>query len=304
MPFNTPILLIVFNRPASAQRVFSAIKEAKPAKLYVAADGARAGKNEESVCAETRAIVEQVDWPCEVKTLFRDENVGCGRGPKEAMDWLFEHEERGIILEDDCLPDPSFFPFCEELLERYAEDNRIMHIAGSYFLNEWRSNNDYSYHFSQLGPVWGWATWRRAWQYYDFNLSLLPQVKEKGYFDRFFLSTKERDYRLKIFQETYDSNHGIDWWDYQWDFARFTQGGLSVVPNINLISNIGFGDDATHTFNADHKSANLTTKSVEFPLKHPPFVMRDYEADRRKMVRFFSKPPLWFRVKRRIMNFL
>ena len=295
---ETPVLLIVFNRPDKARQSFAEIRKAQPKKLYLAGDGPR-HEEERARCEECRALAQQVDWDCEVHTLFRDENVGCGRGPYESINWLFEHEETGIILEDDCLPHPSFFTFCDEVLARYRHDTRVMHVAGTYYLGDWQNDPDYSYRFSQHGATWGWATWRRAWQHYDYELKQFPELRQKGYFDNFFTLEKEKRYRLNLFQQTYDDPASVDWWDYQWDFARYSQNGLSIVPNVNLISNIGFGEDATHTFNSDRKEANLEMKGLALPLRHPPFVMRDYESDRRKMVSYFSLP-LSFRIKRKL----
>lgn len=295
---KTAVLLIVFNRPDKARKIFEAIKTARPEKLYIAADGPRT-LDEQSQCDECRALVDEVDWDCQVKTLFREKNIGCGKGPYEAINWLFQHEEAGIILEDDCLPHSTFFPFCQEILERYWNDTRVMHVAGSYFLGDWQRDSDYSYHFSQHGATWGWATWKRAWQYYDYRLSLLPEVEQKNYFDHFFYSEKEKKFRLKWFRKTYEATEKIDWWDYQWDFARYVQRGLSVVPNTNLITNIGFGNDATHTFNTDLSEANMAVRAMDFPLHHPPFVIRDYKTDKRKMDAFLSRP-LSLRIKNRL----
>src|SRR6478736_1770065 len=197
-PFETPILFIVFNRPDTTRVVFEAIRKVKPKKLYIAADGIRSKvKSDEENCAKVRAIVNDVDWECDVKTLFHEENLNCGKAPSTAISWLFENEEEGIILEDDCLPSTSFFLFCEELLERYRYDSRVMHIGGNNFLNGWQKDNDYSYYFSRSGHIWGWATWRRAWNKFDFDISLYSKLKDKNYFDRFFINGLERFYRLR-----------------------------------------------------------------------------------------------------------
>src|SRR4051812_29566436 len=179
---HTPVLFVIFNRPETTRQVFEAIRTAKPSRLYIAADGPRKNKpGEDQKCQEAREIVKAVDWDCEVKTLFSKENLNCGRGPATAFTWFFEHEEEGIILEDDCLPTQSFFRFCQELLERYRYDYRVMHIGGNNFLNGWQRDQDYSYYFSLSGHIWGWATWRRAWQMFDYKLSLYEKIKEKKY---------------------------------------------------------------------------------------------------------------------------
>ena len=281
-PFETPILFIVFNRPDTTRVVFEAIRKVKPKKLYIAADGIRSKvKSDIENCAKVRAIVNEVDWECEVKTLFQEENLNCGKAPSAAITWLFENEEEGIILEDDCLPSISFFSFCQELLERYRNDSRIMHIGGNNFLNGWQKDDDYSYYFSRSGHIWGWATWRRAWQKFDFDISLYSKLKDKNYFDRFFMNDLERLYRLRKFDKTSERNGSADWWDYQWDFARFVNSGLAIVPKKNLVKNIGFGEAATHTLNGNNRYAKMQAEELEFPLKHPPFMIRDLESDKR-----------------------
>jgi hypothetical protein len=281
-PLRVPVLLIIFNRPDTTRRVFEAIREAKPPRLYIAADGPRPEvKTDPENCEKARTIVQQVDWPCEVNTLFRDTNLNCGLAPSSAFTWFFDHEEEGIILEDDCLPSPSFFGYCQELLQRYRSDTRIMHIGGNNFLNGWQKDKDYSYYFSGSGHIWGWATWRRAWKHFDFNLRHYADLKPKGYFNNFFLNWPEKFYRLRKFDKTVRPGTKVDWWDYQWDFARYIHSGLAIVPKVNLVKNIGFGEIATHTKNNHSDSANLKSENIELPLRHPPFAIRDLESDRR-----------------------
>jgi hypothetical protein len=281
-PLRTPVLLVIFNRPETTKLVFDAIRKAKPLRLYVAADGPR--KNVESDiknCVEARKIIEQIDWDCRVETLFRDENLNCGVGPSSAFAWFFEHEEEGIILEDDCLPSQSFFWFCQELLERYRHDSRVMHIGGNNFLNGWQKDSDYSYYFSRSGYVWGWATWRRAWKKFDFKIKDYPKAKQNGLFSYYFLNWAEKMYRLRKFNATIAGNGNVNWWDYQWDFARYSNSGLAIVPNTNLVKNIGFGELATHTTNANSTRGFLDASDIEFPLRHPPFMIRDAISDKK-----------------------
>lgn len=283
---HTAVLMVIFNRPETTRQVFDAIREARPERLYIAADGPRKNKpGERERCEECKSIVSDVDWACEVKTLFRAENLNCGRGPSSAFSWFFENEEEGIILEDDCLPSQSFFWFCQELLERYRHDNRIMHIGGNNFLNGWKKDDDYSYYFSQSGHIWGWATWRRAWQKFDYDITLYQKLKKKNYFSNFFLNQLEKIYRLRKFDKTVSGGH-VDWWDYQWDFARYVHSGLAIVPEDNLVKNIGFGEQATHT--TDSKNAKMNVIDIEFPLHHPPFMIRDFTSDK-KYFRSFIK---------------
>ena len=277
---TTPVLFIIFNRPETTRIVFDAIRAAKPTRLYVAADGARPGvASDVARCAEARAILDHVNWPCDVKTLFRDRNLNCGVGPSSAMTWFFEHETEGIILEDDCLPSQSFFRFCQELLEKYRNDNRVMHIGGNNFLSDWYRDNSSSYYFSRSGHIWGWATWRRAWSKFDYDITLYESLKQKGYFDDFFLNRLEKLYRLRKFDKTAAMRGRVDWWDYQWDFARYVNSGLSIVPGKNLVKNLGFGEGATHTVNPKSRSAYMEANEIEFPLRHPPYVIRNIKTD-------------------------
>ncbi|NDK55857.1 nucleotide-diphospho-sugar transferase [Pontibacter fetidus] len=281
-PLHTPVLLIIFNRAHTTQKVFDRIRQVKPTKLYVAADGPRPHvPSDIEKCAETRRIVEQVDWDCEVKTLFREENLRCGVAPAQAITWFFENEEAGIILEDDCVPSKSFFWFCQELLQKYKNDTRVMHISGNNYLNGWRRDSDYSYYFSNKVSSWGWATWRRAWQLYDFNITTYPELKRKGYLDDIFLNKFEKAYRLSKVDDTYLNIEKGDVWDYQWDFTVYSNSGLCIVPEVNLVRNIGFGEDATHTFNQHEDKAKVEEQEISFPLRHPRFVIQDKESDKR-----------------------
>ncbi|MES2378154.1 MAG: nucleotide-diphospho-sugar transferase [Bacteroidota bacterium] len=281
MPLQTPVLFVVFNRLDTTSIVFDAIRKAQPKKLYIAADGPRPNNaSDAEKCQLTRELVVNIDWDCELKTLFRDENLGCGLGPAGAYDWFFENEEEGIILEDDCLPDPTFFRFCEEMLEKYRYDTRIMHITGSNFQKGWQHDNNFSYYFSTFPHEWGWATWRRAWRLYDFGVKKYPELIEKDYFKDYFGSALEKKYRLAKIHNSYN-NPDANWWDYQWSFAIFSNNGLSIIPNVNLIENIGLGVDATHTLSSkDHFKHNIA-RPIQFPLQHPSFVMRNRNSERR-----------------------
>lgn len=287
-PLNTAVLLVIFNRPDTTRLVFESIRKARPSRLYIAADGPRPMvKTDAAKCKQAREILKEVDWDCDVKTLFSETNLNCGVGPSSAFTWFFEHEEEGIILEDDCLPSQSFFWFCQELLERYRDDSRIMHIGGNNFLKGWQNDADYSYYFSRSGHIWGWATWRRAWKMFDYKIKLYNELKKNDYFDDFFLNRLEKIYRLRKFDRTVTTDR-VDWWDYQWDFARYVNAGLAIVPTCNMVKNLGFGADATHTQNGNSKSAKMDSSNIEFPLRHPPFVIRDFASDK-KYFRNFIK---------------
>ncbi|WP_276372121.1 nucleotide-diphospho-sugar transferase [Chryseolinea sp. H1M3-3] len=284
---NTPVLFLIFNRPAQTQQVFNAIREARPKKLYIAADGPRPSKKGElENCLSARNIALDVDWECEVKTMFRDENLGCGKGVSTAITWFFEHEPEGIILEDDCLPSPDFFPFCSELLERYRDDKRIMGIGGSNLVPENFRPNDYSYFFSNHNNIWGWASWRRAWNLYDYEMSEYKKIKKLGYLKNHFASPYEFDYFQWVFERTFLFPSIT--WDYQWEFVRRINSGLTILPHKNLISNLGFGEDATHTTNPVDKSSKLKLERLDFPLSHPEYIIVDHEADKMAFIEHYT----------------
>jgi hypothetical protein len=284
---KTPVALIIFNRPDCASRILEAIALAKPEKLFVIADGPRPDRpGEAEKCAATRAVIERVDWDCQVLTNYSDLNLGCGWRPVTGINWVFEQVEDAIILEDDCLPHPSFFPFCEELLDRYRDDERVMMIGGINFLGEWRVPRQ-SYHFSWFGGSWGWASWRRAWQHCDAKLLQWPLVLDARILEQMFPDTAQCAYWQNIFQEIYEGKRQ-DVWDYQWLLACWLQSGYRIFPAVNLISNIGFRDDATHTF-GDSPLAAMPTAEVGWPLEHPRFVTRSTEADE-LIMRSFCPP--------------
>lgn len=271
---NTPVLFLVFNRPDTTKRVFQKIKEAKPPRLYVAADGPRKGREGEAEkCEEVRQIATNVDWTCEVKTLFRDENLGCKNAVSGAIDWFFEKEEMGIILEDDCLPNQSFFFFCEELLEKYKTDKRIWHIGGYKYQSS--GADKFSYNFSRYTHVWGWATWKRAWKYYDVDLK--KYKKHKHTLENYDFFHRKKDYlkRKKVLEKVVSGK--LDTWDYQWNFCVRINNGLAIRPSKNLVENIGFREDATHT---KHNKVESNIKaSIKFPLQHPDIFMANREID-------------------------
>jgi hypothetical protein len=280
---DTPVLFIIFNRPDTTRQVFEAIKMARPARLYVAADGPRENvAGEEERCLEVRRIVEGVDWSCEVKTLFSTTNMGCGKGPCTAINWFFEHETEGIILEDDCLPSQTFFGFCSELLQRYRYDTRVMEIGGNNFDDEHLYEED-SYRFSNHIYIWGWATWKRAWKFHDFHMRQYPEIEKYGYLDASYDTIYERDYYEYVFKKMHTGDEVTNSrtiWDYQWQFACKINSGLIIVPNRNLVQNLGFGDHATNTLNPRGVGHNLKIESMTFPLKHPEFIMADAVKDK------------------------
>ncbi len=277
--YNTPILFLIFNRPEYTQRVFDEIKKIAPAKFYIAADGPRRNNEKDKVnCNLTRQIVNQIDWNCKVVKLFREENLGCKIAVSSAINWFFENEEQGIILEDDILPSHGFFEFAAEMLNKYADDERIMHVAGNNLQFGWRRNND-SYYYSYYGSIWGWATWRRAWKLYDVEMKMYPKFLKENRLYEIFGNDDEVQFRKNTFDQVFSKN--LDTWDFQWTFARLANNGLSIVPNFNLIKNIGFGQEATHTTSTSDKRANLLLEKIDSPLMHPEFMVRDKVSDDR-----------------------
>jgi hypothetical protein len=273
---TTPVAFIIFNRPDTTERVFAEIAKARPTKLLVVADGPRENRTGEAeACAATRAVVNRVDWDCEVLTNYADCNLGCKRRVSSGIDWVFENVEEAIILEDDCLPDPTFFRFCQEMLERYRGDERVAMISGDNFLFEKKAIPE-SYYFSRYLHIWGWASWRRAWKDYDVEIAAWPAIRNSGLIENLFHSRGERDYWLKAFDGVF--NGRIDTWDYQWVLSCWLQSRLAIMPEVNLISNIGFGPAATHTTGAS-VCADMATRAIVFPLRHPQHVYPNAIAD-------------------------
>lgn len=241
---KTPLLFLVFNRPEETSRVFEAIRRQKPAELFLAADGPRADiAGEADLVRETRAIISRVDWPCQVKTLFREKNLGCGRAVSEAISWFFSEVEAGIILEDDCLPHQDFFPYCETLLQRYRNDQRVATIAGTHFFPP-SLPHQASHYASKYFQMWGWATWRRVWRHYDFNVEG-PEQEWWHIFQRVHPIPVEAGYWREILRAL--RNGTIDTWDFQMFFMAWKQRAVHILPGKNLVSNIGYGPQATHT---------------------------------------------------------
>jgi len=296
--FETPILFLIFNREDTTQKVFDAIRQQKPKYLFVAADGPRKHKQGEAkTCQRVRNIIKQVDWDCEVKTLFRDENLGCKMAVSSAITWFFENVEQGIILEDDCLPDPSFFPYCEELLEKYKDDTRIGHISGNNFLVD-IIEKDISYDFCSFPHIWGWATWRRVWKNYDVNFPFWEEQKEKRSF--LFCNKWDEIYFSSFISDVINNRNGINTWDTQYLFSLRLQNQLSIYPAVNLVTNIGLENpNATHTAKKNEKHS-IPVSCIRFPLKHSQYVLRNKKLDDTTAKKLFFS---WKRLARYFLNF-
>jgi len=297
-PLNTAVLFLVFNRLDTTKQVFEAIRQAKPPRLYIAADGARETKEGEAekVKAVREYVMSHIDWECEAKTLFREQNYGCKMAVSGAIGWFFENEEMGIILEDDCLPSQSFFWFCEELLERYKDDMRVWHIGGNNFQNGIK-RGDGDYYFSKYNHIWGWASWANRWKNYDVELD---SIKDAKFLEKTFEGKNAIKYWTKLFNDMKEKK--IDTWDYQYTFAMWNNDGLAILPNLNMISNIGFVADATHTF-GESEHANMP--KFELTMKnHPTEIVKNKEADDYTFQTHFAPKPFLIRVINKIKRLL
>lgn len=275
------VLFIIFNRLDTAQQVLASIRNYKPDRLYISADGSRttvAGEHEK-VELVRNWVISQIDWDCELKTLFQDKNLGCGLAPQTAISWFFEHEEEGIILEDDCVPNNDFFSFCENMLDYYRNDSRISIISGCNFDLDNKYKTSDSYFFSRFPYTWGWATWKRNWIDYDYHLTEWKSISKD-----LFLKTnifKEKKY-YQVWKNKFDDLSVCqtkDIWDYQFFYQCFKKKQLSVVPNVNLVSNIGGGAGATHTIKENDPMLFRPPKGLSFPLEHPKEILRNFSYD-------------------------
>jgi hypothetical protein len=293
---ETAILLIIFNRPDSTQKVFDAVRLAKPTRLYIAADAPRPGNTGDVAnCKSARAVTENIDWRCEVTRLYQANNLGCSFGPRAAFDWFFAHEKEGIILEDDCLPHPDFFPFAQSMLERYRDNKRIISVNGSNLGYELQDGS--SHCFSRFMNMWGWATWADRAHAIDYSLKEWSKIKRPLW----FLYRRMRQHLLdtdinwyKYWQHKFDltaQSESVTWWDWQWIWHQTLNQQLSVVPAVNLVSNIGFHIDATHTHRSENPAAGLPVRPLSRPYKNPPKVEFDatYEEEFVKWVWCYHK---------------
>ena len=295
--FNVPILFIVFNRFESTRLVFDQIKEIRPSKIYLASDGPRENKPSEAlIIYEIREyLLQNCNWNCEIFTKFSDTNLGCKHAVSSSIDWFFTNEMSGIILEDDCLPDPSFFHYCAELLVKYEFDFSVSHIAGSNHLCDSLIMGDYF--FSKYTLIWGWATWRSRWKDYDI---LLKNIKSNNFIDKMFSNWLDRYYWKSIFNQTVKGE--IDTWDYQWMFTCWNNGKKAILPQKNMITNSGFSEDATHTVDNLNPLANLPRFSNRI-ISEPTTNRINFEIDELIQKRFF-RPTLYSVLKFELRNII
>lgn len=292
---NSAVAFFIFRRPEYTRRVWAEIRKARPPVLLIVADGP-VGEADREKSEATRAIVADVDWPCDVRRNYSDINLGCRDRMASGLNWVFSEVEEAIILEDDCLPDPSFFIFCDTLLSHYRHDARVMHIGGNNILGN-RVSDTLSYHFSRCVHIWGWATWRRAWQYYDVRVASWPAAREAGLLRSVCSRRGERSTWAANFDRQFRGASRT--WDYSWVYTVWAQHGLAIVPNVNLVSNIGLGSDSTHQQDGLWYM-NMPTKAIG-QIKHPVVMMTDEEADE-WTYDHMHKPCLWDRLRATILN--
>lgn len=272
---KAPVLFLIYCREEISLKSFASIKKYKPDRLYIAADGPKPKKSDDlQLCESARkSILDAIDWDCDVRTLFQDRNLGCGMGVYTAIDWFFQTEEMGIIMEDDCVAQASFFRYIEVLLNRYSDDNRVGMIAGFNPIDTFSS--DFSYCFSKYKVCWGWATWRRAWKNMDFSLKWMETSQCDSIYENMgYRSEDVYDWKYKLKKIKCNA---VDTWDWQWFFSLASQNQLCIFPSVNLVSNIGFGKGATHT----KKLCNIYAKSdIDFPLRHPHYMIPNHLFDK------------------------
>lgn len=293
------VTLIVYNRPELTRGVLKKVAEACPDRLFIVADGPK-DRGDAERCRTVRRVLAETKLDCDVRYDFAERNLGCRERVSSGLDWVFSQVEESIILEDDCCPDATFFPFCRELLGRYRDDARVGHIGGNRHLPLPLATG-YSYSFSRYSFIWGWATWRRAWEQYRDAIRLWPQIKDGGFHRDLFPSAAEACY----FEDTWDDvQHGrLQAWGPQWLLCRLIHGTVSIVPAVNLVSNLGCGTNSTHTVDARDPFGNRPVSPMPFPLSHPPFTIRAEREDRElaKAVFLRERGP-WQALRRRMTN--
>jgi hypothetical protein len=269
------VAMIIFNRPRHTAQSFECVRAQQPTKLFIIADGPRLDQpGDQQKCEDARAIVEQIDWPCEVHRNYAEQNMGLKQRVSSGLDWVFDQVESAIILEDDCVPHPDFFGYCQDLLDRYKHDNRIWVVTGNNF-QQGKRRGDASYYFSKFGHCWGWASWRRAWQQFDGDIAFWPTWKSSPDWEKKMPDPLERQYWIEILDRAYAGK--IDSWGYPWLATLWFHGALTAIPQVNLVTNIGVGPDGTHTF-ALEDEPGIPVKPLGI-LTHPLEIKQNTVAD-------------------------
>jgi len=305
--FSTPVALIIFNRAETTRKVLDVLRKAQVKELFVIADGPRSDKiTDLKHCSEARAVIDEIDWPCKVNLKYQDENLGCGHNPARGIDWVFTQVDECIILEDDCIPDLSFFPFCQEMLARYKEDSRIMMVSGNNHLLD-KINISTSYIFSINTQTHGWATWKRSWEKYDFYMADWPTVRSLKWLNNLLGNKRYAKGWLKTFDTSYDeanNNPKCSVWDFQWTYICWKNHALNIIPCVNLVTNAGYGENGTHQTPIDHPLANLPLRTMSFPLKHPVVMIPDYNADLVLRTTVYGYKPLYKKIFSKLIKIL
>lgn len=303
--FPVPISFHIFNRPETTRRVFQEIKAIRPSQLFITADGPREGvKGDDERCREVRSIVDKIDWECEVFKNFSEVNKGSYRSTSEGITWVFQSVDRAIILEDDCIPHPSFFRFCSELLDYYKYDLRVALITGNCWLEN-QLSFQYSYYFSRYTNMWGWATWKNRWQQIDCSMSNWPEFRAMDGLKSVFRKKYELDYWNELMQDLYEGKKGPHW-DYLLMLTMFMNNSLAIKPAVNLIKNVGYGSDSTHFLNKNKKVQDNPLENLKFPLKHPPCIHNYMSIDEYTHAMVLGGYPVYIkkRIKRKLPSFL
>lgn len=277
--YSIPILLNTFNRPKETKRVLSVIREIRPTVLFVHCDGPRADNEKDviNVSAVQHILDTEIDWPCTTNKLYEKQNLGCGKGPATSITWFFSKVDKGIILEDDCIPNPDFFLYCAELLDKYSDNDRIGIISGTCFNK--KAEEFYSYRFTSYAGIWGWATWKRTWELFDFDFN----VEENDFKKKvtpFLRSREATKYWVNILRKCKEDGAEKTYWDYQLHLSLMYAGKIHIAPNKNLVSNVGFNENATHTFSPTSKFANVEAVHI-LPLIHPEGIQINHKKDNR-----------------------
>jgi hypothetical protein len=295
---KSPVAFFIYKRPECTRRVWAEICRAKPPVLLLVADGPR-DEQDRVQCETVRTIVESVKWPCDVRRNYAGVNMGCRGRMSSGLNWVFQQVEEAIILEDDCLPTQVFFAFCDELLAHYRSNDRVMHISGDNF-QDGKRRSLYDYYFSKYPHVWGWATWRRAWRHYDLAMSRWPGLRDRSFLEKLCPDKCEKEYWTSLFDRSFQG--GIDTWDYAWTFACWAQGGMSILPERNLVENIGFGPDATHT--SEGRRGHVAIDGLlKGELRHPEIIAVNTCADGYTFKNHYN-PPISFQewMRRTVLN--
>lgn len=303
MQFDTPILFLTYNRISTSQKVFEAIREVRPSRLYFASNSANSEDPIEiSKINEVRNLINKIDWNCQVQTLYQEKHLPVKVSIITSINWFFKNEEQGIILEDDCLPSIAFFKFAGELLVKYKYDMRVWHIGGVCTLSSENFSNEDSYYFSKFNHIWGWATWKSRWDHYDSTMPSYHRFIKDQCINNIFDSDKLCKMWIKYFDDAY--NNKINTWDYQWYFTTWINNGLSIIPSKNLVSNIGFGNAATHTTDVTSKLANMKVDNFFQIKKHPEIILANYKYDKINALNLFEHEgyPRILRLLKRIQS--